>query len=306
MSEQPDEDGFVEEAAEAEAEDTQEVEAEEAEADEVDADEVDDAEEGDDDEAKEAEEVEAELFELTLDDGTKVEVPQSAKDAFMKNADYTQKTQSLSEQRKALEADRQRFQQAIKMQTQFTEADSNVRVIDSQLAQYEGIDWNTWGQQDPASAQQAQIQLGALREQRGQAVQELQKLQAEAQQTESREIARQTEENRQKVATAVADWSSDTERAIFDYGLKSGLSESQLASTNYDPAVLSILNKARLFDELQQRQTAKPKKKKAEPVPKAEKVRAKKSSSRSAPTDSDSTEAWLKKRNAQIAKRMAG
>lgn len=297
MSEQPDDDGFVE------AEDTEEVEAEEAEAEEVDADEVDDAEEGDD---EEADEVEAELFELTLDDGTKVEVPQSAKDAFMKNADYTQKTQSLSEQRKALEADRQRFQQAIKMQTQFTEADSNVRVIDTQLAQFEGIDWNTWGQQDPASAQQAQIQLGALREQRGQAVQELQKLQAEAQQTESREIARQTEENRQRVATAVADWSSDTERAIFDYGLKSGLSENQLASTNYDPAVLSILNKARLFDELQQRQTAKPKKAKAEPVPKAEKVRAKKSSNRTAPKDSDSTEAWLRKRNAQIAKRMTG
>ncbi len=297
MSEQPDDDGFVE------AEDTEEVEAEEAEAEEVDADEVDDAEEGDD---EEADEVEAELFELTLDDGTKVEVPQSAKDAFMKNADYTQKTQSLSEQRKALEADRQRFQQAIKMQTQFTEADSNVRVIDTQLAQFEGIDWNTWGQQDPASAQQAQIQLGALREQRGQAVQELQKLQAEAQQTESREIARQTEENRQRVATAVADWSSDTEQAIFDYGLKSGLSENQLASTNYDPAVLSILNKARLFDELQQRQTAKPKKAKAEPVPKAEKVRAKKSSNRTAPKDSDSTEAWLRKRNAQIAKRMTG
>ena len=297
MSEHPDDDGFVE------AEDTEEVEAEEAEAEEVDADEVDDAEEGDD---EEADEVEAELFELTLDDGTKVEVPQSAKDAFMKNADYTQKTQSLSEQRKALEADRQRFQQAIKMQTQFTEADSNVRVIDTQLAQFEGIDWNTWGQQDPASAQQAQIQLGALREQRGQAVQELQKLQAEAQQTESREIARQTEENRQRVATAVADWSSDTERAIFDYGLKSGLSENQLASTNYDPAVLSILNKARLFDELQQRQTAKPKKAKAEPVPKAEKVRAKKSSNRTAPKDSDSTEAWLRKRNAQIAKRMTG
>ena len=143
MSEQPDEDGFVEEAPEADAEDTEEVEAEEAEADEVEADEVDDAEEGDDDEAKDTDEVEAELFELTMDDGTKVQVPKSAKDAFMKNADYTQKTQSLSEQRKALEADRQRCQQAIKMQTQCTDADSNVRVIDAQLAQFEVIDSNT-------------------------------------------------------------------------------------------------------------------------------------------------------------------
>ena len=102
----------------------------------------------------------------------------------------------------------------------------------------------------------------------------------------------------------IPDWSADTERAIFDYGISNGLTENQLASTNYDPIMLSFLNKSRLFDELQQRQTAKPKKK-AEPVPKAEKVRAKKSSNRSTPSDAASTEVWLKKREAQIAKRMA-
>jgi hypothetical protein len=290
MDEQPKDDGFVEEVEEAEEAETEE--AEEAE------------EESEDDEAEDSEEEDdAEMFELTLDDGTKIAVPQAAKDAFMKNADYTQKTQAVAEQRKELDGDRERFQQAIKMQTQFTEADTAIRVIDSQLAQFEGIDWNTWSQQDPTNAQQAQIQMGALREQRGQAVQNLQRMQAEAQQAESQEIIRRTETNRRKVASVIPDWSADTERAIFDYGISNGLTENQLASTNYDPIMLSFLNKSRLFDELQQRQTAKPKKK-AEPVPKAEKVRAKKSSNRSTPSDSDSTEVWLKKREAQIAKRM--
>jgi hypothetical protein len=290
MDEQPKDDGFVEEVEEAEEAETEE--AEEAE------------EESEDDEAEDSEEEDdAEMFELTLDDGTKIAVPQAAKDAFMKNADYTQKTQAVAEQRKELDGDRERFQQAIKMQTQFTEADTAIRVIDSQLAQFEGIDWNTWSQQDPTNAQQAQIQMGALREQRGQAVQNLQRMQAEAQQAESQEIIRRTETNRRKIASVIPDWSADTERAIFDYGISNGLTENQLASTNYDPIMLSFLNKSRLFDELQQRQTAKPKKK-AEPVPKAEKVRAKKSSNRSTPSDSDSTEVWLKKREAQIAKRM--
>ena len=288
MDEQPKDDGFVEEVEEAE-----EAETEEAEEESVD-DEAEDSEEEDD----------AEMFELTLDDGTKIAVPQAAKEAFMKNADYTQKTQAVAEQRKELDGDRERFQQAIKMQTQFTEADTAIRVIDSQLAQFEGIDWNTWSQQDPTNAQQAQIQMGALREQRGQAVQNLQRMQAEAQQAESQEITRRTETNRRKVASVIPDWSADTERAIFDYGISNGLTENQLASTNYDPIMLSFLNKSRLFDELQQRQTAKPKKK-AEPVPKAEKVRAKKSSNRSTPSDADSTEVWMKKREAQIAKRMA-
>ena len=291
MDEQPKDDGFVEEVEEAEEAETEE--AEEAE------------EESEDDEAEDSEEEDdAEMFELTLDDGTKIAVPQAAKEAFMKNADYTQKTQAVAEQRKELDGDRERFQQAIKMQTQFTEADTAIRVIDSQLAQFEGIDWNPWSQQDPMNAQQAQIQMGTLREQRGQAVQNLQRMQAEAQQAESQEITRRTETNRRKVASVIPDWSADTERAIFDYGISNGLTENQLASTNYDPIMLSFLNKSRLFDELQQRQTAKPKKK-AEPVPKAEKVRAKKSSNRSTPSDADSTEVWLKKREAQIAKRMA-
>ena len=291
MDEQPKDDGFVEEVEEAEEAETEEAEEAEEESEDEDA---EDSEEEDD----------AEMFELTLDDGTKIAVPQAAKEAFMKNADYTQKTQAVAEQRKELEGDRERFQQAIKMQTQFTEADTAIRVIDSQLAQFEGIDWNTWSQQDPMNAPQAQLQMGALREQRGQAVQNLQRMQAEAQQAESQEITRRTETNRRKVASVIPDWSADTERAIFDYGISNGLTENQLASTNYDPIMLSFLNKSRLFDELQQRQTAKPKKK-AEPVPKAEKVRAKKSSNRSTPSDADSTEVWLKKREAQIAKRMA-
>lgn len=100
----------------------------------------------------------------------------------MRQSDYTTKTQEIAEQRKDLDLDRTRFQEAIQLQTAHTEAYTQLGVIDQQLAQFNEIDWNTWATQDPNAAQQAQIQLNQLREQRQQATDKLSSLQAESQQ----------------------------------------------------------------------------------------------------------------------------
>ena len=198
--------------------------------------------------------------------------------------------------------DRTRFQEAIQLQTAHTEAYTQLGVIDQQLAQFNEIDWNTWATQDPNAAQQAQIQLNQLREQRQQATDKLSSLQAESQQKAHTETARVVEANRSKVEKIVPNWNADTEKAVFDFGLKSGLNEQQLAGTNYDPVLINILNKARLFDELQQKQTVKKTKKSKEPIPQATRVKPKKTNNRTL-HDNLSTEEWLKRRNAQIAKR---
>ena len=201
-----------------------------------------------------------------------------------------------------MDADRTRFQEAIQLQTAHTEAYTQLGVIDQQLTQFNEIDWNTWATQDPNAAQQAQIQLNQLREQRQQATDRLSSLQTESQQKAHTETARVVEANRSKVEKIVPNWNADTERAVFDFGVKSGLNEQQLAGTNYDPVLINILNKARLFDELQQKQTVKKTKKSKEPIPQATRVKPKKVANRGL-NDSLSTEEWLKRRNAQIAKR---
>jgi len=234
-------------------------------------------------------------------EGQQYKVPKELKDAFLRQSDYTTKTQEVAEQRKALETDRESFQEALQLQTAHTESYTQLGVIDQQLAQYNEIDWTTWSQTDPNAAQQAQIQLGALREQRQQAVDKLQSLQAQTQQKARTETARVVEQNRAKVEKAVPNWSDETEKAVFNFGIKSGLSQSQLANTNYDPVLIEILNKARLFDEIQTKQSGK-KPKKAEPVPQATRVKPRKVAPRGL-SDSLSADEWVKRRNAQIAKR---
>jgi hypothetical protein len=115
------------------------------------------------------------------------------------------------------------------------------------------------------------------------------------------ETAKVVEQNRAKIERAVPNWSSDTEKAVFDFGIQSGLSESQLAGTNYDPILIGILNKARLFDELQQKQTGK-KPKKSEPVPQATRVTPKRTV-KTGLHDNLSIDEWMKRREAHIAKR---
>ena len=278
-------------------EEVEEVEAEE-EIEESTEQEVDENTDEDSEEQPEA----VEDLQTVEFDGKEYNIPPELKEAFLKNKDYTTKTQEIAEQRKDLDADRTRFQEAIQLQTAHTEAYTQLGVIDQQLTQFNEIDWNTWATQDPNAAQQAQIQLNQLREQRQQATDRLSSLQTESQQKAHTETARVVEANRSKVEKIVPNWNADTERAVFDFGVKSGLNEQQLAGTNYDPVLINILNKARLFDELQQKQTVKKTKKSKEPIPQATRVKPKKVANRGL-NDSLSTEEWLKRRNAQIAKR---
>ena len=234
-------------------------------------------------------------------EGQEYNIPPELKDAIMRQSDYTTKTQEVAEQRKDLETDRQKFQEAIQLQTAHTEAYTHLGILDQQLAQYNDLDWHTLAAQDPNATQQAQIQMGALREQRTQAQEKLQSLHAETQQQMHNQTAKEVEQNRAKIERSVPNWSSDTEKAVFDFGIQSGLTESQLAGTNYDPILIGILNKARLFDELQQKQTGS-KPKKSEPVPQATRVKPKRTAQKGL-HDNLSVDEWMKRREAQVAKR---
>ena len=289
--EQPDE-GIVEgdenEPQEVETEEESEVAAKQAS--------IEEGEEDSEEQTEPLPEVETVEFE-----GQEYNIPPELKEMFYRHKDYTTKTQEMAEQRADLETDRQKFQQAIQLQAAHTEAYTQLGILDQQLAQYNELDWHTLAAQDPNATQQAQIQMGALREQRTQAQEKLQFLHAESQQKAQAQRASIVEQNHAKVERSVPNWSSDTEKAVFDYGIQSGLTESQLAGIDYDPVQIGILNKARLFDELKQKQTGS-KPKKSEPVPQATRVKPKRTAQKGL-HDGLSMDEWVKRREAQLAKR---
>jgi hypothetical protein len=92
--------------------------------------------------------------EVEVEDGLKMKVPrdlaQKVKEGFLRQSDYTRKTQEVAELRRAVEAERQSIHQA-------SEAEIGARAalaaIDQELAGYARVDWDALEVSDPLEAQ---------------------------------------------------------------------------------------------------------------------------------------------------------
>lgn len=88
-------------------------------------------------------------------DGVKAKVPKALKDAFLRHADYTRKTQEIGEQRRALDEERstwetQREQSRAALPEEHAKVavlNHNIAEVDKVLDQYRQIDWDAWRSQ---------------------------------------------------------------------------------------------------------------------------------------------------------------
>lgn len=259
---------------------------------EVEPDQEIEASEGDD-------ETDAEEYEdIEWDDGKKYAVPKALKDGFMRQADYTRKTQEVAEARKAFEADRAKFGETVQLQSHGLEKMAELRQIDAQIKAYENVDWDRLQEDDPQEYLRHDRIYRGLSQKKAETTAEYQRAIGEVQQRQRVEHARAVQENQRKVATIVPGWSNETAQQIRSYGIEQGLSESEL-NTVYKAEHIAILNKARMFDELQ-KSRAKPK----APAP-AQPVTRIKAKAQKATVNPDklSPEDWVKWREKQLASR---
>ncbi|MGJ7039157.1 hypothetical protein J2Y63_002412 [Shinella sp. BE166] len=104
-----------------------------------------------------------ELFDIELD-GETLKVPGKFKDAFLKSADYTQKTQAAAEERRQIaEAQKQ-----LEIRSQATEHELQARgvlvQITSQLQEFQNVDWQRFNREDPVEAQAQYMRFQQLKE----------------------------------------------------------------------------------------------------------------------------------------------
>ena len=85
----------------------------------------------------EPEEVEVEY------DGQTYSVPAALKDALLRQADYTRKTQEVAEGRKALDADRMAHSRSSETARAHIQDAARIVALNDQLAHYDKIDWGT-------------------------------------------------------------------------------------------------------------------------------------------------------------------
>lgn len=204
--------------------------------------------------------IDGEDYEVGLDELTS---------GYQRQSDYTKKTQALSEERKQLET---KLSEVQAVQEDFmSKAQMANELLNRDLAKYASVDWDTLKTENPTEFLSKQIE-----------VQDIKKAQDELQATfrqvqESQMQAQQEAWNamlaaeKPKVLAAFPEW-VDNDKAqshyqkLMEYGSSNGFQEQELQSI-VSARDLTILDKARKYDEIQKTK-AGIKKKKAAPIKK--------------------------------------
>lgn len=238
--------------------------------------------------------------ELDLD-GLKFKVPKAAKDAFLRQADYTRKTQEVAEERKALQAERASVYQASAAELQ---ARAQIVALDQSIANYQRTDWDAWENDDPFEAQKGWRQFQTLQQQRGNLAGQLSQHVQQRTIEQQRETAKAIDEGRAVLAREIKGWSEDLAAKLLDMGVKEyNFSRDEIEEFT-DPRAVKVLHDAYQWRQSQGKQ------KQAQNIAAVQAVKpAAKIGSGSAPPagldDRLSAEEWTRRREAQVRKRRA-
>jgi len=211
--------------------------------------------EGPEEEAEEVAEETPEEFEEIEHQGqvkklTKAELKELAQKGF----DYTQKTQEVAQQRRALEAQQQAFVQQATLQAQVMEQYGTVKGLEAQLQQYQSVLTDELAQADPVRYMQLDRQARQLQSQHQNAVQQMNGAwsQADAIRAEQRQQA--LYEASQKLMEILPEW-RNPERAgkeqakVRDFLSRTGYSPEEIGMAS-DPRAIAVALKAMKYDEL--------------------------------------------------------
>jgi hypothetical protein len=211
----------------------------------------------------EPEEIEDELEGVKLR-GPK-DVLERIKAERLMQADYTRKTQEVAEQRKAIEADRERFQQAAKTHQEHLRDAARLVAIQDRYAQFQNVNWAQLNAEDPVRAQALHIEFTQLQSQGAQLANSLAQREQRRQLESQQESAKRANDAEAIVMREVKDWGPEKFKKFIDAGQKAGLEPQNVQKMLVDyPQAARFLNKALMYDQLlaqrmQKQQTEPPK-----------------------------------------------
>ena len=246
----------------------------------------------------EQDEPEEELDETEFE-GKKYRVPKELKDALLRQADYTRKTQEVAEIRRAAESERAAIKQAVEADEAADELKSDLRTVDKALKSFENVDWAKFAADSPAQAQAYMLQYQQLQMQRQQLSGGLEQLEHTSR--TSREQAHQA---------ALAQARADLLQAMPDFTpeLAVKITQSTVSAYGFTPDELSRVSDPRqvriLRDAMMWRESQAKAKQAAKPTPATEPVRTVRASSKATVNpDKMTTAQWMEYERNRIAKK---
>jgi len=243
-------------------------------------------------------------------DGKKYKVPKDLKDSFLRQADYTQKTQAVAEERKALATRASELaQQAEVIQATATQR-ASLALIDQQLETFRQTDWN---QVDPQVVAQYTLQWQQLRDAKADIEGSISQAEQHLKATSERATANAIAQADALLAKEVEGWSPQLVNTLASFASQNfGFSGEELRDSLVNPdgtpdtrsfKVLARLHKAETeLAALKAKQTSSAQTSKLAAVQPAKTVSGKSSGYKPGLDDDLPVEEWTRRRNAQLAK----
>jgi len=191
------------------------------------------------------------LIEVEFD-GAKVKVDPRVKDALLRQADYTRKTQDLAEQRRAFEAQRADIQQRAQLVQQDFRTAATIATVEQEIAQLEALDITGWSQADIAAGE---AQLTQLRQYNANLQATLQQRRQQEQAQGSEQFAKARADCLREAAARVPNFSDERRSGLEQFAVSLGATPDDVAAID-QPWAYEVLHLADVGKKFIERQRA--------------------------------------------------
>lgn len=208
------------------------------------------AEESDDEGEEEApEQPEEELVEIEFE-GKKATVPKELKNAFLREADYTRKTQEVAREREAIAQERQMFELNRQLEAVIADDIAEVRSMQSQVKNLEHAMNRAYQNQDPASLATFNAQYTMLQNQLAQKVNEVHGKKNQQAQLFAYQQNQRLQQGYEKAKSLIPNFNEQTQADLRRAAEAAGYAAHEIDSVD-DARALHVLWKAHQWDKLQ-------------------------------------------------------
>lgn len=192
------------------------------------------------------------LFEIEADDGERYRVPQKLKDSFLRQSDYTKKTQELAELRRHAIATAEAVQASQQFQQSVAADQAELAKVSADIERYKSIDWTAL---DTDQYVRLKHQLDGLKERKGEIEQTISGKATQFSQWQQQHKQSLSQQGQQYLRNVIPNWGQQSVQDAAQAALDAGYTNEEVSNV-FDPRFVKLAWEAAQFRKLQSGKTA--------------------------------------------------
>lgn len=197
-------------------------------------------------EAAADEEQQPDLEEIEVDDGEKYQVPKKLKDAFLRQQDYTRKTQEVAEMRRNVALQQEAMQAQEVFQKHVAPKRAELEQVQSELKQFKSIDAT---QLDAEQLMRLQMRITTLRDRAAEIEAGIKSDADQFVQWHQQHRSQLTQQGEQYLKTVIPSWGTEAKQAAATVARDVGYTDAEIAQA-FDPRFVRLAYEAAQYRKL--------------------------------------------------------